>query len=84
MRLLVLTPKKWQKMAPGGDVVRDVHCIPVHLTLRSGDSLLPIPLYRNPPRHFNGDHKTVLKWQTEWQACDEVQMGGCRAEHATL
>ena len=52
--------------------------------LRSGDSLLPIPLYRNPPT-FNGDHKAVLKWQTEWQACDEVQMGGgCRAEHATL
>lgn len=52
--------------------------------LRSGDSLLPIPLYRIPAT-FNGDHKAVVKWQTEWQACDEVQMaGGCDAEHATL
>ena len=52
--------------------------------LRSGESLLPIPLYRNPPS-LNGDHKAVVKWQTEWQACDELQMaGGCKAEHAAL
>ncbi|MGL5431039.1 MAG: Zn-ribbon-containing protein [Vibrio sp.] len=52
--------------------------------LRSGESLLPIPLYRHPPT-FNGDHKAVIKWQTEWQACDELQMGGaCQAEHAAL
>ncbi|MDA9556224.1 Zn-ribbon-containing protein [Vibrio sp.] len=52
--------------------------------LRSGDSLLPIPLYRHPPT-FNGDHKALIKWQTEWQACDEIQMaGGCQAEHAAL
>lgn len=52
--------------------------------LRSGETLLPIPLYRNPPT-LNGDHKSVIKWQTEWQACDELQMaGGCKAEHAAL
>lgn len=52
--------------------------------LRSGETLLPIPLYRNPPT-LNGDHKSVIKWQTEWQACDEIQMaGGCKAEHAAL
>ena len=52
--------------------------------LRSGDSLQPIPLYRNEPT-LNGDHKSIVKWQTEWQACDELQMaGGCRAEHAAL
>lgn len=52
--------------------------------LRSGETLLPIPLYRNEPT-LNGDHKAVIKWQTEWQACDEIQMaGGCKAEHATL
>lgn len=52
--------------------------------LRSGETLLPIPLYRNEPT-LNGDHKAVIKWQTEWQACDEIQMaGGCRAEHAAL
>ena len=52
--------------------------------LRDGDNLLPIPLYRNSPT-FNGDHKAVIKWQTEWQACDELQMaGGCKAEHAVM
>lgn len=52
--------------------------------LRSGDTLQPIPLYRHPAT-LNGDHKAVIKWQTEWQACDELQMaGGCRAEHAAL
>ncbi|WED27351.1 Zn-ribbon-containing protein [Vibrio sp. DW001] len=52
--------------------------------LRSGETLLPIPLYRNPAT-LNGDHKAVIKWQTEWQACDELQMaGGCKAEHAAL
>jgi predicted nucleic acid-binding Zn ribbon protein len=52
--------------------------------LRSGETLLPIPLYRNPPT-LNGDHKAVIKWQTEWQACDELQMAGaCQAEHAAL
>nr|WP_211092014.1 Zn-ribbon-containing protein [Vibrio agarilyticus] len=52
--------------------------------LRSGESLLPIPLYRYGPT-FNGDHKAVIKWQTEWQACDELQMAGaCRAEFAAL
>lgn len=52
--------------------------------LRSGDTLMPIPLYRNEPT-FNGDHKAIIKWQTEWQACDELQMaGGCKAEHAAL
>jgi predicted nucleic acid-binding Zn ribbon protein len=52
--------------------------------LRSGDSFMPIPLYRNPAT-LNGDHKAIIKWQTEWQACDELQMaGGCDAEYAAL
>ncbi|MFD2179272.1 Zn-ribbon-containing protein [Veronia pacifica] len=52
--------------------------------LRCGDSLLPIPLYHLPAT-FNGDHKAVVRWQTEWQACDEIQMAGAfKAEHAAL
>ncbi|MDW6003392.1 Zn-ribbon-containing protein [Vibrio mangrovi] len=52
--------------------------------LRNGENLLPVPLYRIPAT-FNGDHKALIKWQTEWQACDELQMaGGCQAEHAAL
>ncbi|WP_413113755.1 Zn-ribbon-containing protein [Thaumasiovibrio sp. DFM-14] len=52
--------------------------------LKCGDQLMPIPLYQLPAT-FNGDHKAVVKWQTEWQACDELQMAaGCQAEHAAL
>ncbi|MDF0534476.1 Zn-ribbon-containing protein [Shewanella yunxiaonensis] len=52
--------------------------------LRSGDSLLPIPLYRIPAT-FNGDHKQLIRWQTEWQACDELQMASATAaEFAAL
>ncbi|MGV3003073.1 Zn-ribbon-containing protein [Vibrio sp. E150_018] len=52
--------------------------------LRCGDTFRPIPLYHNPPT-LNGDHKSLVKWQTEWQACDELQMAGaCEAEHAGL
>ncbi len=52
--------------------------------LKCGDALMPVPLY-HIPAVFNGDQKAILKWQTEWQACDEIQMAaGCKAEHATL
>ncbi|WP_087023535.1 Zn-ribbon-containing protein [Thaumasiovibrio subtropicus] len=52
--------------------------------LKCGDALQPIPLYHIPAT-LNGDHKAILKWQTEWQACDELQMAaGCQAEHAAL
>ncbi|MDO6639140.1 MULTISPECIES: Zn-ribbon-containing protein [unclassified Shewanella] len=52
--------------------------------LRSGDNLLPIPLYQIPAS-FNGDHKRVIRWQTEWQACDELQMAAAtKAEFAAL
>ncbi|GGB62312.1 Zn-ribbon-containing protein [Shewanella inventionis] len=52
--------------------------------LRSGDNLLPIPLYRLPAT-FNGDHKQIIKWQSEWQACDEIQMAAAtKAEFAAL
>ena len=55
-------------------------CSPV----RSGDNLLPIPLYRLPAT-FNGDHKRIIRWQTEWQACDELQMAAAtKAEFAAL
>jgi len=52
--------------------------------LRSGDNLLPVPLYRIPAT-FNGDHKQLIRWQTEWQACDELQMASAtKAEFAAL
>ncbi len=52
--------------------------------LRDGDTMMPVPLYRLPAS-FNGDHKALVKWQTEWQACDELQMAGSGAvEFAAL
>ncbi|MBV7317330.1 Zn-ribbon-containing protein [Shewanella sp. NIFS-20-20] len=52
--------------------------------IRSGDDLRPIPLYRLPAT-FNGDHKRLIRWQTEWQACDELQMAAATAaEFAAL
>ncbi|WP_076408130.1 Zn-ribbon-containing protein [Shewanella sp. UCD-KL12] len=55
-------------------------CSPV----RNGDTLQPIPLYQLPAT-FNGDHKRIIRWQTEWQACDELQMAaGTKAEFAAL
>lgn len=52
--------------------------------LRSGDNLLPIPLYHIPAT-FNGDHKRIIRWQSEWQACDELQMAAAtKAEFAAL
>lgn len=52
--------------------------------LRCGKTLLPIPLYRLPCLSNNG-HQAVIKWQTQWQACDEIQMSGPgKTEQATL
>ncbi|QIZ77406.1 Zn-ribbon-containing protein [Ferrimonas lipolytica] len=69
-------PQQWQVL-----YTTYVHsCSP----LRDGNTLLPVPLYRLPAT-FNGDHKSVVKWQTEWQACDELQMAGSGAvEFAAL
>ncbi|WP_108650422.1 Zn-ribbon-containing protein [Dongshaea marina] len=52
--------------------------------LRCGEDFAPIPLYWLPEPVANGDHKAVLKWQQEWCAADELQMGGSVLEHETL
>ena len=52
--------------------------------LRCGEHFSPIPLYTLPPV-ANGDFKTVLKWQQDWQSCDQIQMNGATAaEFAAL
>ncbi len=86
VRLLGRDLNSEQSAEPGTPEWQVLYTTYVHTCspLRSGDTLLPIPLYRNAPT-FNGDHKAVIKWQTEWQACDELQMAGaCKAEHAAL
>ena len=54
-------------------------CSPLH----SSDRLAPIPLYKqlkNQP-HLSMD---VIKWQENWQACDQLQMNGSVLEKQAL
>ena len=54
-------------------------CSPLH----SGDTLQPIPLYKqlkNIP-HLAMD---TIKWQENWQACDQLQMNGSVLEKEAL
>lgn len=70
------TPPSWQIL-----YTTFVHsCSP----LRCGDHFSPIGLYQLPPT-ANGDHKTILKWQQDWQACDQLQMNAAtKAQYAAL
>lgn len=51
--------------------------------LRCGEHLAPIPLYQIPAV-ANGDAKQVIKWQEDWEACDQLQMNGSVLEHAAV
>ncbi|ATG73235.1 hypothetical protein AN401_04645 [Zobellella denitrificans] len=51
--------------------------------LRCGEHFAPVPLYRIPPV-ANGDFKQVLKWQEDWEACDQLQMNGSILEHGAV
>ena len=67
---------------PAWQVLYTTHlqsCSPIH----SGENFAPIPLYKqlkNQP-HLSQD---VLKWQENWQACDQLQMNGAALEQAAL
>lgn len=54
-------------------------CSPLH----SGEDLCPIPLYRvlKDIPHLSMD---VIKWQENWQACDQLQMNGSILEQQAL
>lgn len=54
-------------------------CSPLH----SGEDFSPIPLYKqlkNQP-HLSQD---LIKWQENWQACDQLQMNGSALEKESL
>ena len=54
-------------------------CSPLH----SGEDFSPIPLYKqlkNQP-HLSQD---LIKWQENWQACDQLQMNGSVLEKESL
>lgn len=54
-------------------------CSPLH----SGENFAPIPLYKQLQHqpHLSQD---VIKWQENWQACDQLQMNGAILEQQTL
>ncbi|TDQ59013.1 putative nucleic acid-binding Zn ribbon protein [Mesocricetibacter intestinalis] len=54
-------------------------CSPLH----SGDDLAPIPLYKQLKElpHLSMD---LIKWQENWQACDQLQMNGSILERQAL
>ena len=52
--------------------------------LYCGDDFQPVPLYKIPAI-ANGDYKALIKWQVDWQACDQIQINGAtRCEFAAL
>jgi len=52
--------------------------------LYCGDDFMPVPLYKIPAI-ANGDYKALIKWQEDWQACDQIQINGAtRCEFAAL
>ncbi len=44
--------------------------------IRCGDCFGPVPLYRIPATS-NGEYNDIISWQTNYQACDSLQMN-CR------
>lgn len=44
--------------------------------LRCGECFRMVPLYRVPPT-YDGEYSNVTSWQSDYQACDTLQMG-CR------
>ncbi|OOF69427.1 Zn-ribbon-containing protein [Rodentibacter caecimuris] len=54
-------------------------CSPIH----SGENFAPIPLYKQLQYqpHLSQD---LIKWQENWQACDQLQMNGSTLEQAAL
>ncbi len=54
-------------------------CSPLH----SGENFQPIPLYR-PLKNTPTLAKDFIKWQENWQACDELQMNASALEAVAL
>lgn len=43
-------------------------------SLRCGDCFQPVPLYTIPPT-YEHDYYNLIRWETDYQACDRLQMG---------
>ncbi|WP_118801426.1 DUF2310 family Zn-ribbon-containing protein, partial [Haemophilus influenzae] len=71
-----------ENASPAWQVLYTTHlqsCSPIH----SGENFAPIPLYKqlkNQP-HLTQD---LIKWQENWQACDQLQMNGAVLEQQSL
>lgn len=45
--------------------------------LLCGDCFVPLPIYSIPPTYDNSGYYDIMCWQTDYQACDRLQMN-CR------
>ena len=51
--------------------------------LQDGETLLPIPLYQRLQK-YPALSTDLIKWQENWQACDQLQMNGAVLEQSAL
>ena len=71
-----------ENASPAWQVLYTTHlqsCSPIH----NGENFAPIPLYKqlkNQP-HLSQD---LIKWQENWQACDQLQMNGAVLKQQSL
>lgn len=47
--------------------------------VRASDSFRPVPLYRLPAT-YDGEYNDIISWQSDYQACDALQMGCATGE----
>ena len=52
--------------------------------LRSGATFSPVPLYSIPPTYDNCEYYDILCWQSDYQACDTLQMNCVTGERFAL
>lgn len=53
-------------------------------SLRCADCFDPVPLYAVPPTYDDSEYHDLLLWQSDYQACDQLQMGCSTGERFAL
>lgn len=73
---------------PSALVIYTTHlesCSPVYALTEAFDEMKPLPLYQLWDEAWeSGLGKRLIKWQEDWQACDQLQMNGSVLEAEAL
>ena len=59
---------------PAQSYILFTNYITIHSPLRSGVDFQPLPLYMIPPTYDRSEYYDILAWQSDYQACDTLQM----------